>query len=243
MHRIECRRPEICESLIRELEPFLRLRNPALVPLLDIGYDPEAGAVVLVTEPFSTYDLFSRSDGGASSRRPGRILRVMAEVSEGLAAIHGAGLIHGNVNPLNISVRPRDIHCQVRIALAGLEPAERIAWEEHIADERMLRGDPLFESPEVLVGEPAGAPGDMYSLGLVLYQCFAGHVPNLSLGPIGMMASRIRGKTPPLPEASLPSYIRKPVDDLLARLLVRDPEKRLADAPAVARELRQIASG
>ena len=91
-----------------------------------------------------------------------------------------------------------------------------------------------YLSPERVIGAPYGPASDLYSLGIVLYQCLAGQVP-FDGTSTEVMSAHLHAPPPPLPPG-IPPAIR----ELVARLTAKDPAARLADAAELAAIARRL---
>lgn len=139
--------------------------------------------------------------------------RVCAEISAGLAAAHGHGIVHRDVKPANIVLTDSG----AKILDFGV--AARIGHPS----ERVLFGTPAYLAPERLDGHPAGPAGDVYAIGVLLYQCLTGRIPwPVDTDEQVLHAHRF---TPPVP---LPHITGLPpeVAELCAASLAKNPRNR-----------------
>src|SRR5207302_8644529 len=100
-------------------------------------------------------------------------LRLARGVAEGLAAVHAAGLAHRDVKPANILLRadgaPVLSDFGLAVALAAAARRARLTAADVVV------GTPDYLAPEQIAGLPVDGRGDLYSLGVVLYETVAGH--------------------------------------------------------------------
>src|SRR6185312_2731397 len=144
----------------------------------------------------------------APGHRPGLRLR---GGGPGLAAVHAAGLVHRDIKPANLLMAPGG---GVKITDFGIAHA---AGSAQLTRTGMLVGTPAYLAPERAAGERASPASDLYSLGIVAYECLAA-VPPFRGTPLEIAAAITRQPIPPLP-ASVPG----PVAALVAELTARDP--------------------
>jgi serine/threonine protein kinase len=161
------------------------------------------------------------------------ILRIGAEIAEGLAAAHKQGLIHRDIKPANILLADSPPK-RVKIADFGLA---RAVDDASLTQSGVIVGTPLFMSPEQARGEPLDHRSDLFSLGSVLYTMCTGQPPFRAPRTLGVM-KRVCDDTPqPIRE------INPAIPDALAAivnlLLVKDPAGRFQSAAAVAELLWQ----
>jgi eukaryotic-like serine/threonine-protein kinase len=154
---------------------------------------------------------------------PARTMDILAQAASGLNAAHSAGLVHRDIKPSNIMIAPGDV---VKIMDFGLSHSLASA---PITRTGMVAGTPSFMAPERSSGARATPASDLYSLGVVGYECLAGSPP-FSGTPLEVALAHRFGVFPPLPD-STPA----PVAALIARLTAREPGDRPDDAGLVAR--------
>jgi serine/threonine-protein kinase len=164
---------------------------------------------------------------------PARAMDVLAQAAAGLQAAHAAGLVHRDVKPGNLLVGRSG---EVKITDFGIAHA---AWSAPLTQTGALVGTPAYLAPERVTGGPATPASDLYSLGVVGYQCLTGAVPFAGVPPV-TAAHRPR-TLPPLP-AAVPAGVAELVLDLTAG----DPAARPASAGEVAARagrLRDVLAG
>jgi eukaryotic-like serine/threonine-protein kinase len=161
-------------------------------------------------------------------------LDVVAQAAAALAAAHAAGLVHRDIKPGNLLVTPGGT---VKITDFGIAYA---AGSAPLTRTGALIGTPAYLAPERIAGAPATPASDLYSLGIVEYECLAG-TPPFTGTPMQIVLAHQRRMLPPLP-ASVPG----PVAAFVAELTARDPAARsgsAADVAARARYLQATALG
>jgi serine/threonine protein kinase len=157
-----------------------------------------------------------------------RVLDVVAQVAAGLAAAHAAGLVHRDIKPGNLLV---DRSGMVKITDFGIAYALGSAPLTRTGN---LIGTPAYLAPERINGQAAGPPSDLYSLGMVAYECLTGSLPFTGTA-VEIALAHQRQTLPPLPAA-----VPREVAELIAQLTARDPARRPASAGAVAARARAL---
>ena len=163
----------------------------------------------------------------AALRREGRLapvrtLQIVRQVAAGLAAAHGAGVVHRDVKPSNLLLGSDGT---VKIIDFG------IAWSrssDPLTGTGEVMGTAQYLSPEQAKGAMAVAASDVYALGMVAYECLAGRRPFDGASPVQVALMHANRTPEPLP-ADVPESVRK----LVARMLVKNPEERYADGAAL----------
>jgi hypothetical protein len=149
-------------------------------------------------------------------------MNIVAQAAAGLQAAHGAGMIHRDIKPANLLLAPGGI---VKITDFGI--AYTIGSVPVTASGELV-GTPGYLAPERAMGEQATPASDLYSLGMVAYECLAGSPPFRGTALEVALAHR----DCPLPP--LPPTVAAGVCAMVMRLAAKDPARRLNDAAEVA---------
>ncbi|MGY2001575.1 protein kinase domain-containing protein [Blastococcus sp. SYSU DS1024] len=161
-----------------------------------------------------------------------RTLDVLRQAAAGLAAAHAAGLVHRDVKPGNVLVGTDGI---VRITDFG------IAWSAASApltQTGQVVGTAHYLSPEQAGGSKAGPASDVYALGMIGYECLAGHRAFDGDNPVQIALRQLREQPPPLP-ADVPDQVRTLID----RALLKDPDERFLDGGAFRDAVDDVRAG
>jgi hypothetical protein len=201
--------------LMDEARRMARIRHPNVVAVY--GADLCDGRVGIWTELIEGPNLETRlaADGPLGA---GEATSIGLDLCRALAAIHAAGLVHGDVKAANV-LRERG----GRIVLGDLGSATE-------AGERPITGSPATLAPEVLAGGPATPGADLYSLGVLLFHLLTGRFPVDADNP-KRDRTRLRDLRPDLPSA---------VIEVVERAADPDPERRFPTAGALEQALSGI---
>jgi serine/threonine-protein kinase len=159
-------------------------------------------------------------------------LHVLGQSADGLSAAHHAGVVHRDIKPGNLIVRPDGV---VKLTDFGIARARDAT---PLTRTGMVVGTAQYLSPEQAQGFEVTAASDVYSLGVVGYECLTGGRPFDGTSQVAVALAHINRPPPPLP-ATVPPAVRL----LIERALAKDPADRFADGAAFAAAIRSVASG
>ncbi|MBI2567364.1 MAG: protein kinase [Candidatus Schekmanbacteria bacterium] len=228
------------EALRRELAVLARLDHPGVVRVLASGV--RDGLPWFAMERVEGEDLRAHcrrlwdptaSPGAPEPEALRLILATLRRLALVLAFVHGEGIVHRDLKPENILVRPSGFPVLVDFGLHLRFGRE--TYREALAEDQEAAGTLLFMSPEQLRGEPADARSDLYSLGCVIYEIFTGHPP--FLGPTVRHVIQGHLFDAPLPPSRDHPGCPAVLDQLILRLLAKEPGARLGHAAALAEQL------
>src|SRR5688572_25619376 len=161
---------------------------------------------------------------------PAEAFDMAIQVSEGLQAVHDAGIIHRDLKTPNIMRDADGVARLMDFGIAKRKGGETLTATGHIV------GTPEYMSPEQAQGHRVDFRSDIYALGIVIYEIFTGRVPFRGETPISTILKHLHDP-PPLdpPEAeSIPAAVRS----VLRRCLEKNPGDRFASAREVAEAMR-----
>ena len=134
--------------------------------------------------------------------------------------------MHRDIKPGNLLVAADGT---TKITDFGIATAVRAAQATHLTETGMVMGTAMYVSPEQATGAPVDDASDIYSLGVVAYECLAGHPPFTAREPLAIAFAHKHEPVPPLPPEVPP-----PVSDLVYHMLAKTPPERPAGVRAVA---------
>ena len=153
-----------------------------------------------------------------------RTLDVLEQSGRALQVAHARALVHRDIKPGNILITPTG---QVKITDFGIA---KVASQVPITRGGLVMGTAQYLSPEQASGDKSFPPSDVYSLGVVAYECLAGARPFRGENPLAVALAHVRDEPPPLPPDIPPS-----VAALVMRMLAKNPARRFPDGVSVAR--------
>ena len=134
--------------------------------------------------------------------------------------------MHRDIKPGNLLVAAGGT---TKITDFGIATAVQAAQASHLTETGMVMGTAMYVSPEQATGAPVDASSDIYSLGVVAYECLAGHVPFMASEPLAIAYAHKHAPVPPLPPD-----VPQPVANLVYDMLAKTPAGRPAGARVVA---------
>jgi transcriptional regulator with GAF, ATPase, and Fis domain len=235
---------ELSETALRHFEQEFRtlttLAHPNLTDVYDFGRTTalDGGGEI----PFFTMELVDGEpldrDFQRSPRDFARLYRVLAQTGQALAYLHGQGLVHQDVKPSNILVaEPRPGELRVKLMDLGLAVRPR----EMGTTEYGIRGTAAYLSPEAARGGPVDPRSDLYSLGCVIYELVTGRPPFQGTSALSVLRGHLQEEA--LPPSTFNREVPPAFEELVLKLLSKDPGLRPASADRFLEQLNAVAGG
>ncbi|MCQ6270164.1 serine/threonine protein kinase [Pseudarthrobacter sp. R1] len=194
-------------------------------------YGEEEGSAYLVMELVPGQPLSSIIEH-EQVLSPDRTLSIIAQTARALSVAHAQGLVHRDIKPGNLLITPDG---RVKVTDFGIA---RLADQVPLTQTGQVMGTAQYLAPEQATGQTATGSSDIYSLGVIGYECLSGHRPFSGESQIAIALAQVNDAPPPLPE-SLPT----PVRALLMSMLAKDPKNRPANAIKLAEAAEAIRNG
>src|SRR4051794_18177427 len=213
------------------------LHHPGVASVYDVGESALLGAAdgSAVPRPFLVMELVDGQPLSALLRGgrpldPAVVRDLMAQTADALGAAHRAGIVHRDVKPANLLVTPDR---RVKITDFGIA---RASDGLGLTSTGQVMGTPQYLSPEQARGATATPASDVYSLGVVAFECLVGHRPFEADSPVATALAHLNDPVPDLPR-SVPADLAA----VVRRAMSKEPEQRYADGDAFAAALRNPA--
>jgi ActR/RegA family two-component response regulator/predicted Ser/Thr protein kinase len=207
----------------REFETVGVLRHPAIVDIYDYGV--HEGREFIAMEYFPCGDLKARLQNPVSEQEA---LDYLGRIAEGLAAVHGQGILHRDLKPPNIMLREDG-----EVVLIDFGLARNLGHGTQSTRAGVLRGSPYYMSPEQAQGLELDPRSDLYSLGVLFFEMLTGAKPYLGSSAIEVLQQHVNGALPQLP----PELAQHQV--LLEGMMAKDRDDRFPSAHDLLASLRQ----
>jgi diguanylate cyclase (GGDEF)-like protein len=190
-------------------------------------------SLILVLEDFGSANLaqlIARQPLDLAER-----LALAIQLASAVSAVHAHGLIHGDISPKNVLV---DV-AAMRLKLCDFGLSSRLDREQKVLQETALRGTLEYMSPEQTgrTSLDVDYRSDLYSLGVSLYELFAGRKPFQSSDPMTLLHAQIAVMPAPLHE--LDPGIPEPVSALVQKLLSKHPDDRYQSSFGLLHDLKR----
>jgi serine/threonine-protein kinase len=229
---------ELVGRFVQERTALLKLEHPNVVSVRDLVVD--GNDLALVMDLVRGTDLRTRLD---RERRlaPEAAVAMVADVADGLAAAHAAGVVHRDVKPENVlldmqgPLGPGGSH---RALLTDFGVAKLIDTPRRTRATKII-GTPDYLAPEIVEGLPPRASVDIYALATVLYELLAGFTPFGGGHPGAVLRRHVTETVVPLP--GIPDELWQ----LIVQCLAKAPASRLraSELGARLRELLPLLAG
>jgi eukaryotic-like serine/threonine-protein kinase len=221
--------PGFTERFRVEARTMATINHPGVVDIYDYGSDPKAGAYLVME--YVEGDALSRTLSRVGRLTPARTMALVAQAADALHAAHEIGVVHRDVKPGNLLVRPNGTLVLTDFGIA------RSAGAAQLTAAGSVLGTAAYISPEQAMGEQASRLSDVYALGVVAYQCLAGRRPFEGEQPLEIAMRHVREVPPPLPPDTPPT-----VRAIVERAMAKDPAARWPTASAFAAVARRAAA-
>jgi serine/threonine-protein kinase len=226
--------PVVAERFRREARALARLTHPNIVPVYDCI--EEDGQVALIMRLIEGKSLRELLDEVGDAHGPGTLsvhltVHIGRAIARALAKAHNENILHRDIKPGNILVMPGG---EVLLTDFGIAKPLKSSAEDGTDLTRVdiMMGTAKYLSPEQVQGRSLDARADMYSLGLVLYECLAGTVP--FKGENDQATAIARLERDPTPLAGYRSDVPSTVINVIHKMLRRKPDNRFDDCNEVA---------
>jgi len=212
--------PGFAERFRTEARAMAALSDPRIVEVYDYG---QVDGIAYLVMPFikgeSLHELLNR----VGPLPPREAMMIVAQAANALQVAHQSGIVHRDVKPGNLLLRPDG-----RLVLTDFGIA-RIVESDLFCPADVAIGTAAYLAPEQISGNRVAPATDIYSLGVVAYECLTRTRPFVVDSSVGVVRTQGHDELPPLPD-TIPSEVQQ----VVTRALAKDPEQRWPSAHAMA---------
>jgi len=219
----------------RETLLTARFQHPYAVSVFDATLDdPEGPCIVMEYIRGETLDTILSRNKRLDITRVGRLLHQICEV---LQAAHNEGIIHRDLKPANLMVvdpdTPYEIIKVMDFGLAKLLGPESLAGT---TNHDFAIGTPGYMCPEQARGEEVDHRGDLYSLGVILFELLTGRLPFAGRGTMEVLLAHATEEPPTFSTAGAFGVVPPAIERVVMACMAKNPNHR----PRHARELSEM---
>jgi len=221
--------PGFLERFRAEARHAALVNHEGIANVFDYGEEEGSAFLVMELVPGEALSTILEREHVLSTDKT---LDIVAQTAAALHAAHAAGLVHRDIKPGNLLITPDG---RVKITDFGIA---RIADQVPLTATGQVMGTVQYLSPEQASGHPASPTTDIYSLGIVAYECLAGRRPFTGESQVAIAMAQIN-EAPP----ELPATVAEPVRNLVFACIAKNPADRPASAAHLARAAQALRRG
>jgi eukaryotic-like serine/threonine-protein kinase len=236
MHDHIANDPKFRERFQRETLLMARFHHGSAVTLYDANLNDPLGPCI-VMEYVKGVNLETLLKKVQRMSAP-RVERIIAQLCEVLQSAHDEGIIHRDLKPANLMIiDPDSPKERIKVMDFGLAKLVEDGPARKVTDTNVdfAVGTPGYIAPEQVRGEHMDHRGDLYSVGVMIYELLTGRLPFEGSNSMDVLLAHATEKPPTFAEIGVTTWIPQAVEDLVQDLLAKDPE----DRPQSARELAE----
>ncbi|MFO0928654.1 MAG: protein kinase [Gemmataceae bacterium] len=226
--------PAFRERFLRETRAMIRFQHPYAVTLYDASLNETDPCIVMEYIHGEPLDLVLARNRRFDVNRIGRLVQQLCEV---LYAAHQQGIIHRDLKPANLMIvdpdTPYELLKVMDFGLAKLvEPEPRIGVTNH----EFAIGTPGYMCPEQARGEEIDHRGDLYSVGVILFELLTGQLPFSGGSTMDILLAHATEEVPAFSSLGAGVQVPAEIERVVMQCLAKDPAQR----PQHARELADL---
>jgi serine/threonine protein kinase len=230
----ECARDRVLvERFVAEARAVNLIRHENIVSVVDISALSDGRPYIVMER------LEGESLGELLRRGPlplGTLSRLMSDVLRGLAAAHDQGIIHRDLKPDNIFVLKSGRAKILDFGIAKLMPG--VGSIDEGTRTGTLLGTPFYMAPEQALGRPVDPRSDLYSIGVILYECVTGRRPFSGTTLYELLKQHVEVEPPP--PTSMRRDLSPGFEAVIRRALEKQPQHRFQSALELSRALEHV---
>ena len=218
--------PVALERFRIEAKLGAKLDHPGIAKVRDVNINPDGQEPPWMVQEFVEGEPLTDLLGRVGALDPIRAVAIVAQVADAARAAHTIGVVHRDLTPRNLLVTANDVVKVTDFGIARSDTVAALTMAGHVI------GTPAYLSPEQVRGKKATSASDVYTMGVVLYECLAGRRPFDGGNAIEVARAHLE-QVPP----SLPPTVPGPIRAAVAAAMAKQPQHR-PDAAEFARRIR-----
>jgi serine/threonine protein kinase len=220
---------ELRRRFVRECRVTAQVDHPGLVTVHDAGSEgDELFLVMQYVDGADLSDHLAENDPYPCSWA----VAVAAQLCAVLSAVHAVPIVHRDLKPRNVMVKQDGTVTVLDLGVASVMDADTT----RLTHTGTPIGSPAYMAPEQAMGGAVGPYTDLYALGVLLYELLSGDVPFSGSTALGVLHRHLY--EPPVPLRRIRPEVPELLEDLVLRLLAKDPQHRPASAQEVYEHLK-----
>lgn len=228
--------PKFRDRFQRETLLMARFQHPYAVTLYDASLnDPQGPCIIMEYIKGVTLDSLLMRNGRLTPVRVGRLLGQICEV---LQSAHGQGIIHRDLKPGNLMVVEADTpYEKIKVMDFGLAKLVESSSARKITESNLefAVGTPGYICPEQVRGDEMDHRGDLYSVGVILFEMLTGRLPFAGRSTMDILLAHATEAPPSFADIGAHEWVPAAIENLVKACLAKDPK----DRPASARDLAE----
>jgi CheY-like chemotaxis protein len=220
---------QLLQRFKREINLNRKIKHPNVARIHDFGMSGDFPYITMEYVPGKDLRTIIQAEGRLPQARAISILR---QIALGSDAAHKLGIIHRDLKSQNVMVEDSGAVAILDFGLARGKTTEQLTLDS------VMVGTPHYMSPEQALGRPTDARSDVYSIGIMAYECLTGHVPYDGESPLVIAMKHV--SEPPPEDLKHQTNVAPEFIAITYRALAKDPDARFASAADLEAELAML---
>ncbi len=234
--------PQFKKRFLREASILAKLQHPNIVTVFDYGSIEGESERYFMAMEFLSGQTLTRRITEKTLLAPRDTIKIARQIARGLVEAHASGIIHRDLKPSNVMLLVgrdgEDLAKIVDFGIVKLIGEDDGHDQEELTQEGSFIGSPKYMAPEQITrGGKIDARTDVYSFGIILYQCLTGTVPFDGASSVQTLMAHLNQAPQPMRERVPSLEIPEWLDQLVMSCIEKDPAHRPQTMDTVARAL------